>query len=268
NQLSHTVLWVTILLGIMAFVIILLVYQNYRRSKRNLATSLALNQEIKHQKAVREAEAKQQHKLVTEAVILAQEMERSLIGLELHDNVNQILTTAKLHNEMVLDGLGDPQVLLSRSCRYLQTCIDEIRSLSKRLSAPTLGKISLQESVTDLLASINLTNKVKITHEITGLDSQQIKQDLHLGVYRIIQEQLNNVLKHAEATEVLVKLTSEGGHLHLSICDNGKGFNTAGSRAGIGLMNMRTRAENLNGAFAVRSSPGGGCGVEVTMPYN
>jgi signal transduction histidine kinase len=266
KQLALISLWVTVVFSCMALVIIYLVYQHYRRSKKNLAVSLALNQEITRQKAAREEEAKQRHKLITEAVIQAQESERSLIGLELHDNINQVLTTVKLHNEMVLEGMGDPKLLLPRASQYLQDCIDEIRSLSKRLSAPTLGKISLEESVKDLVDSINLTSKMKVTSQVSGLDNQLLKKDLHIGVYRILQEQLNNVLKHAEASEVFVLLEHNGGKIRLSVKDNGRGFMVHNNNSGIGLMNMQTRAENLNGTFKLESKPGHGCKVEVVVP--
>ncbi|MBB1284300.1 sensor histidine kinase [Flavisolibacter sp. BT320] len=260
-------LWVTIIFSGMAVSILYLIYQNYRRSKKSLAISLALNEEIRQQKAAREIEAKQQHKLITEAVIQAQESERSLIGLELHDNINQVLTTVKLHNEMLLEGIGDPKVILPRTLNYLQNCINEIRGLSKRLSAPTLGNISLEESVKDLIDSINLTSKVRIQRQITGLETVSLSQDMHIGIYRILQEQLNNVLKHAEATEVTIQLERRENILRLCIADNGKGFQPHGSKNGIGLMNMRTRAENLSGTFEVNSKPGQGCQVEVVVPF-
>lgn len=266
RQITLISLWVTIIFSGMAVSILYLIYQNYRRSKKNLASSLALNEEIRRQKAAREAEAQKQHKLITEAVIQAQESERSLIGLELHDNINQVLTTVKLHNEMLLEGIGDPKVILPRTLQYLQNCINEIRGLSKRLSAPTLGKISLEESVKDLIDSINLTSKIKINRQISGMEASALSQDLHIGIYRILQEQLNNVLKHAEATEVTIQLERREDTLHLSIADNGKGFQVQNSQNGIGLMNMRTRAENLSGSFVVKSSPGQGCCVEVVVP--
>lgn len=266
EQVALTSFWLTLSLSFMAIVIIYLLYQNYRRSKKNLSALQALNEEINNQKAAREEEAKQRHKLITEAVIRAQENERSLIGLELHDNINQVLTTVKLHNEMVLEGVGDPQIILPRTMKYLQDCINEIRSLSKRLSAPTLGKISLEESVTDLIASVNATSRVKVSHQICGFNNQLLKKELHLGLYRILQEQLHNVLKHAEASEVSVNLEKKKNCIRLWVTDNGKGFKVNHSKSGIGLVNMQTRAESLNGTFEVESYPGCGCQVRVTLP--
>lgn len=266
NEQARLSLWIMVLFSGMSLVILSLIYQNYRRSKQNVVVLQALNKEIQAQKSAREKEIALRHQLITEAVIQAQEAERSLIGLELHDNINQVLTTVKLHNEMVLDGLGDAKKLLPRTLEYLQNCINEIRSLSKRLSAPTLGKLSLEESIKDLIDSINATSKVKITHHIEGLENQLLRQELHLGVYRILQEQLNNVLKHAEASEVFIHLECEEEQLHLLVTDNGKGFALQQRRTGIGLVNMQTRAESLNGTLQVDSQPGRGCTLKVVLP--
>jgi signal transduction histidine kinase len=266
KELAIVWLWVTIALSLMAMSIIYLVYQNYRKSKKSLAVSKALNKEIQNQKAAREKEARERHQLITEAVIRAQENERSIIGLELHDNINQVLTTVKLHNEMVLSGVADAATVLPRTIKYLQDCINEIRDLSKRLSAPTLGKISLEESVKDLLDSINSTSKVRISRNLQGLENQVLKKELHLGVYRILQEQLNNVLKHSDASEVQVQIEYKENRLRLCITDNGKGFAVRNTRGGIGLMNMQTRAESLNGSLQLQSEPGRGCKLEVVLP--
>ncbi|RYZ19867.1 MAG: sensor histidine kinase, partial [Chitinophagaceae bacterium] len=95
-----------------------------------------------------------------------------------------------------------------------------------------------------------------------------LSQDLHIGIYRILQEQLNNVLKHSEATEVSIDLEQGKNNLRLCITDNGKGFSVNKSNNGIGLMNMRTRAENLSGTLVVKSKPGQGCRVEVMVPLS
>jgi len=85
-------------------------------------------------------------------------------------------------------------------------------------------------------------------------------------VYRILQEQLNNILKHAEASEVIVRIEQKAGKLELSVTDNGKGFAVHSRKAGIGLLNMQTRAESLNGTFQLESQPGRGCKVAVVLP--
>ncbi|MDB5196893.1 MAG: Signal transduction histidine kinase, partial [Flaviaesturariibacter sp.] len=268
NELVYLYFGVAFALAVMAGFIVYLVYKNGQRNRKNLVLQKALNQRISEQKSALAAETAQRQRVITEAVIKAQEAERSSIGLELHDNVNQILTTVKLHNEMVLDGIGDSQILLHKSSRYLQECINEIRSLSKRLSAPTLGKITLEESVRDLVESVNSTNKIKITLDVNGLRSPGISQEIHLALYRIMQEQLNNILKHAEATYVQVVLAQTSTTLTLSISDDGKGFDAQKKTAGIGIVNMRTRAENLNGRFQLAGTPGTGSQLTVEIPFS
>ena len=205
-------------------------------------------------------------KQITAAVIETQEKERSQLGLELHDNVNQVLTTIKLYNEMLLEGIGDQKDILNRSVRHLQSCINEIRSISKRLSAPTLGKISLDESIKELISSINLTNRVQIAYSIVGLEKCTVSQDLHLAVYRIIQEHLNNILKYANASIVSIELLQGNNNLLLSVVDDGVGFDINKKSSGIGITNMRSRAEHMGGAFTLQSIPGKGTTLTVKFP--
>lgn len=203
---------------------------------------------------------------ITSAVIRAQEAERSEVGRELHDNVNQVLTTVKLYTEMVHDGLTGEKDVLKKSAQLLQSCIDEIRSISKRLSAPTLGEISLADSIKELVESINLTNRIEIVYKGEDLANLQIPQEVHLAVYRIIQEQLNNVIKYAEASLVVIALKKTETELTLQLTDNGKGFDVGAKRSGIGITNMQTRAENLGGLFRLQSAQGKGCEVNVCFP--
>ena len=263
-----------IVFGLLAVVILLgglllwAILRSYRRNQRNLQQVKDLNVRIRRQQKELDAETARRQKLVMEAVIQAQEAERTVIGLELHDNVNQILTTVKLHNEMVLDGIGDPQVILRRAAQYLQQSINEIRGLSKRLSAPTLGKISLTDSVAELAESINLTGRLRVRFESPGPLPAPVRQDAHLALYRIIQEALNNTVKHAGAREAIIRIECTGNEgLFLLYADDGAGFDPHSAHTGIGMTNMVTRAESLGGSCALHSRPGAGCRIEVHLPH-
>jgi signal transduction histidine kinase len=225
-------------------------------NSRNINDRVELQQRLNYEMINKQKE-------ITAAVIRAQETERSQLGLELHDNVNQVLTTVKLYNEMYLTGMVQDKEILLKSSDYIQECINEIRSISKRLSAPTLGSISLQDSIQELVDSINLTNRVRISCAFNGLDLFVVSEDLHLGIYRIVQESLNNVLKYAGADTVLIELNRKENELCLRISDDGQGFDTSIKRKGIGITNMRTRAENLNGSFFLSSAPGQGCTLRI-----
>jgi PAS domain S-box-containing protein len=205
-------------------------------------------------------------KEITAAVIKAQESERSQLALELHDNVNQILTTVKLYNEMYMTGHVQDKELLVKATQYTQDCINEIRSISKRLSAPLLGKIALHDSIQELVNSINLTRRVKIVYLPKNIRRCWVAEDLHLAVYRIVQEGLNNILKYSQATEAHLEMTLNDKELCVKISDNGKGFDTAAKREGIGITNMKTRAENMQANFQLRSAPGEGCEIRICFP--
>ncbi|HVG41972.1 MAG TPA: PAS domain S-box protein, partial [Chitinophagaceae bacterium] len=149
-----------------------------------------------------------QQKRITSAVLKATEQERAYVGKELHDNVNQVLTTVKLYAELCLNSDGNTEQLLKKSIQLLQLSINEIRSLSKQLSAPSLGKIGLKESVAELIDAVNETNRVMVLYQ-HAIGDIEVSEEMHIAIYRILQEHLTNILKHAAASKVEVHLKVE-----------------------------------------------------------
>jgi PAS domain S-box-containing protein len=214
-----------------------------------------------------DAEKRQRQQMITAAAIKAQESERALVSQELHDNVNQVLTTVKLYTELCRDGIGDRDELMDKSLRLLQHSISEIRSLSKRLSAPSLGNIKLRDSVKELLDAVSATNKICVCLDTEAIeDLVHVDQDVHLAIYRILQEQLTNILKHAGAGNVWVSFNRSGRNLELRIHDDGKGFDPRRQRQGIGITNMMTRAESVQGFLQIDTAPGQGCTLMMRVP--
>lgn len=229
----------------------------------------AIETDITERKRLQERlneDIRQRQQLITTAVIKAQEQERAHVGQELHDNVNQVLTTVKLYQELCLSGINNSAELIRKSMNLLQNTIDEIRCLSKRLSAPTLGNIQLKESIKELVETITATNKISIDLIIGDIGDLSHDKDLHLTVYRILQEHLTNILKHAEAQKVQITLDLAEGVLKLLVIDDGCGFDPAQLRGGIGITNMMTRAESLNGTLQISSEPGKGCTLIALLP--
>jgi signal transduction histidine kinase len=224
-----------------------------------------ISERVKLQQELDKKTAHQQRKM-TKAVIAAQEAERTQLGQELHDNVNQVLTTIKLYTEMLRDGLGDSGTIIEKSIYHLQKCINEIRSISKKLSAPTLGNLSLVESIKELAESINLTKRINIIFNIEGFLKKDITSEIHMVLYRIVQEELKNIINHAEASYVAISLKRENQYLTLTIKDDGKGFDIKTNRGGNGLYNMKTRAESIGGTFNILSTVGTGCEIMVRIP--
>lgn len=203
---------------------------------------------------------------ITKAAVKGQEIERAKVSRELHDNVNQVLTTIKLYTELCIAGKVDIEEVLPKCTTLLNDTITEIRSLSKELSAPSLGDIGLKETLTDLVESIRIAKEIDIKLLILVDCNTVIDNELHLTLYRIVQEQLTNILKHADARSVFVKLEENDSVLTLIIKDNGKGFNTSQKVTGIGITNMRSRAQMLNGSLEIESTEGKGVCLKASFP--
>lgn len=213
-----------------------------------------------------EKEREQVNRKLTNAAIQSQELERSKVSQELHDNVNQVLTTVKLYTELCASGTVDPRIYLPKCAALLNDTINEIRDLSKRLSAPLPGQADVTDTIQDLVTSINETGRVKIRFDASRLLRPKLDSELHLALYRIAQEHLTNVLKHAAASEVYMELSEMPGELGLLVEDNGRGFDPAANRRGIGIANMTSRARLLNGQLDIESAPGKGCRLRIRIP--
>lgn len=213
-------------------------------------------QELRHQlmeeKIFRQKE-------IMQAAIDAQEKEREEIGRELHDNVTQILTTARLCLSCVDDQLHDPGDMIQRSSNIIAGAIEEIRKLSKSMTQSYHKEVGLQLSLEDLVDSVRLTNPFTIALQYALKNENRLDDKLKMTLFRIVQEQLNNILKHAQASAVEIELKENADELTLSISDNGKGFNVREKRNGIGISNIINRAEIFNGRVTINSSPGNGC---------
>jgi len=216
-----------------------------------------------------EKSLKQQQKLkqqqITEAVLSAQEKERKGIAEELHDNINQILATVRLYMDESLLRPEKRTELIGLGIRNVTMAIEEIRKLSKALSVPRFIQSGLKQSIEDLIHSILVAKKINIKLDMEGMDEKNWSEGLKVTLYRIIQEQLNNIFKHADATDVTIRIINAADTIILSIHDNGKGFDTSLRRKGVGISNINSRAELFNGTVEIESSPGHGCRLKVVL---
>ncbi len=204
-------------------------------------------------------------KEITQATIGAQEKERNEIGTELHDNVNQLLTSAKLYFECVGRYDENQEEYRSTGVSLIAEAIEEIRKLSKTLVQPRLHDIGLLRSIDDLLANLSDTSSVLTDFRYDGFVESSIDNGLKLTIYRISQEQITNIVKHAGASHVCIVLTREGDYLKFSIRDNGKGYDTAAHRTGVGLSSIRNRAAMHQGVVSIESAPGQGFSLHVSF---
>ena len=202
-------------------------------------------------------------RLLVEQMISVQEREREWIGRELHDNVSQVLTTVKLYLEMTISQQVDP--LIPKSIQLINSSIIEIRNLSHQLSAPTLGTRSLVDSINTLIEMVGRGTNIIFEFDYSRYHSQLI-MDQKLALYRILQEQINNILKHAAATKVWISLFQSGNNVMLTVRDNGKGFDNRLKTGGMGLNNIISRVKVLGGTVQIETAPQKGCFLRVLVP--
>jgi PAS domain S-box-containing protein len=209
----------------------------------------------------------QKQKLLTQATIFGQEKERREIGKELHDNINQHLNTTRLYLEVAKEKAhGEVKEMISLSHKSLTDTINEIRMMSQSLVPPTLGDLGLVESVQDLCDALKRAHTFSIEFNYRFFNEEELPGELRLILFRIVQEQITNIIRHASPGHVLVRLQSDAEYIFLTIKDDGKGFDTAHTRRGLGFSNIHNRAELFNGRVEIQSEPGKGCTLTVIIP--
>ncbi len=203
-------------------------------------------------------------KNIMKATLDGQEKQREEIGKELHDNINQVLATVRLLLSLLRTEDAAKAEIISKSKESVNYCIEEIRRLSHSLTPPSLKEISLKEAIEGMIGKLSFVKGEQVKLDIVnGLDENKLSEGLKVTVYRIIQEQLSNILKYASATQIQIKLSQNPYNLILLVEDNGQGFDVKATRKGIGLANIVSRAELYYGQAIIESSPGAGCTVLV-----
>jgi PAS domain S-box-containing protein len=207
-----------------------------------------------------------QQEIITETTMLAQEKEREQLGKELHDNINQILASSKIYLELARNGQKQLQKeALSKSYSSINLAIEEIRNLSRQLVPPALDDM-LINVLREMLEEVAYAKKLNCHLEADNFNENRLCDNIKLMLYRIVQEQVNNIIKHAEASKIVVRIEICENNLFLIIEDDGKGFNTAQKPKGIGLRNIESRVEFYKGKLAVFSQKGQGCRLAVSIP--
>jgi len=205
----------------------------------------------------------------TQDLIRSQEAERKRIASELHDGLGQSLVVIK--NRAVL-GLtkGDDRSRVERELKSISdsasNALEEVREITNNLRPQLLDRLGLTKAITSMIKK--LAGMVDVTSEVDHIDLL-FDENEEIGLYRIIQESLNNVLKHAGATHVTVRIKRGENRVTVRIEDNGKGFDTTGlsrTRLGLGLVGLQERATLLKGELTITSTVGGGTVVEVKVP--
>ena len=228
--------------------------------------ALDITAKLESEKVLTVERERNKQKLI-QGIIDAQEKERDELAYELHENVNQILSSAKMMLEVAA---GDPalsQEFVHRSLPFISEAISELRKISQGLRPSTLRDISLEAAISEVVFTINSKKKVQVKNFQKGLAlTRHLHPDLKLVVLRAIQELLSNVSRHAEAKEAELNIDASGEILHFSVRDNGKGFDPKNVAKGVGLSNIINRIEYHGGSVVIEATQEGGSLVSITLP--
>ena len=210
----------------------------------------------------------QKHRLINQATLQAQEQERNRISGELHDNVNQLLMSAKLHLGVAKNLPETNPELLSKASVYISMAVDEIRNLSRKLNSSMLKETGLRASILGIAHDMHTTQEIEVDVDLDDEVIDALDSDQTLVLYRIIQEQTNNILKYAACSQCLIALKAEQQSAVLTIQDNGRGFDAqeASHKKGLGFTNMRNRIRAYDGSMHLESAPDKGCTLQVCIP--
>lgn len=203
---------------------------------------------------------------IAEAIIEAQEEERTRLGHELHDNVNQVLTTAKLYLETITSANEKDAVIINKTKAFIMDAINEIRNFSKTMVLPQLKGNTLAESIRKLLEEIEMTGFYDIDFSYHSDINSDLPERKKITLFRIIQEQVKNIIKHSEAKKISIRLQITRKEVKLHIQDDGIGFDPSEKRKGIGLGNINDRVELYKGKVELKTAPGKGCGLFIEIP--
>jgi PAS domain S-box-containing protein len=207
---------------------------------------------------------------MTSAIIQTQENERNEIGTELHDNICQVLASTLLKLSMLEPSLPVESVMSFRQIRSDITHVTrEIRNLSHRLAPASFEDSTLKESIRLLLKTYNVGKSYNIDLQYDfEIDALSLSHNIKLNLYRMLQEQLSNIMKHSDATSVTVSFVFDSGLIRMKISDNGKGCDVRFVRSGMGMANIRRRVQLFSGNIQIASSPGEGYNLIVEIPLN
>ncbi len=210
-------------------------------------------------------ERQERLKEITAAVMSAQETERCELGGELHDNLNQILSVTKLYIQLAKANADKSEAYLDKANDFIGEVIEEIRRIAKTLVTPGLHEIGLFDSIRSLLVDLEL-DAIHFDFKVQKIRESEISEKLQLAIFRIVQEQVNNILKHSAASMATIVLSKVGEEIKLVISDDGKGSDPIVTHKGVGLLNIRSRAELHGGRVDTTSGLNKGFNLQVFFP--
>jgi len=212
-------------------------------------------------------ERNKQQEIAARRVLDAEEHERRRIASDLHDGVGQMLSVAIMNINSLAGKISENEesnILAKNSLALVTDCYDEMRSISHQMIPSALLKAGLAPAIRDFISRID-QNKIKVDLSLNNIDNR-LSEQTETVLYRVIQETVNNVIKHSNASKLSIQIDSDGEELSAIIEDNGQGFDKESVKKGLGIENMISRIKLLNGAIEFDSRLGSGTIVAIYLP--
>jgi signal transduction histidine kinase len=256
NDFVSIIILAIVLLLFMAVVFILLFFFSHKKIVKSKLEKA--NLQITYQQEL------------LQATLITQEEERARIAQDLHDAISSKLNVVSLQANLLVDKnltVEDAHKFGAGILKITNTVLESSRKIAHDLLPPTLEKFGLQAALEELLEELEDTNRFEIKRTI-NIPENYLNKNSELHLFRIVQELLNNAIKHSEATHLELSCTSQNNLLILHYTDNGKGFNADEIKSGLGMSGIANRAQILNSDLTVSSQPGKGVQVRLQIPKN
>jgi two-component system sensor histidine kinase UhpB len=215
--------------------------------------------------------SREQLRSLSHHLVNLQEAERKELSRELHDRAGQSMTALKLGLLVLRRAAGDPNAVRARVDELAEMAdgvMAELHDLAVNLRPLALDRYGLAPALEQYLASFRKQNTIEAGFAATGLEQGRLPAEVETAVYRIVQESLTNVARHADAARVNIAVVRQNEHVIVTVQDDGRGFDVeeALARGRLGLLGMRERAEMLGGKLEIDSQPGAGTKVNLIAP--
>jgi two-component system, NarL family, sensor kinase len=226
------------------------------------STALLFNRKRLKEKNRFQEQLNIQQKEQANAVMETQESERKRIAEDLHDSLGHLLSTVKLN----LQTLSQEQKQVGNSLSLLNQASEEIRNITFNLMPKTLEEGGLIPALNELAIKVSNSGAVKVNLHVHDMEKFVLEKQSQFNIYRIVQEAVNNILKHAGASEINIQVIGQKDHITIMIEDDGKGFDPKHNKGGRGLKNIITRSLWLKGIINIDSTPGRGTTITTEFP--
>lgn len=245
--------------------VLYLIYRNYKSQMHNSMIIKDQRHELNLQN-LNQIEKDNQIK-VMESMLLGQEAERNRIGKDLHDSLGAMLSTIKLQMSAgISHDMNGSYPALQKAKTMIDEACEEVRKISRDMMPITLSKYGLHTALEELVDKYSFDGKPTVIYQAFGINHSS-RSDLDLFVFRIIQELINNAIKHADADEIIIQINYMGDKMIITVEDDGNGFEYDFVKSnGMGLKNIDFRVKYLRGVLSVESSPGNGTITVIELP--